>query len=401
MRGVLLSCAFLALFGVACGGKEDRPGRVDPGNGGGGNVSSNGGAGGQSGGAGGQSGGSGGQAGNTNLFFSGSALVAYFSDASGPYFVEESGVTHTDWEGNTLASYAAPRFLTTAAFDATQLVVADAAKMTVLGLDLQPLREATLQEGCSGSMLASGGRFICAPDTDIDRIFYTYSTSDGTLLGTSDAYTYNGVPMKPVPGADLFITASISSSPSDYHLYHVDADTDSVEFLGESPYHGGVAVWMSFGFFGEQATHLISYNGVMHRLQSASCVPGGAPQDGCLEKDGEYGTLPGSTARYLAFSEPKQGTQFALVTADGGTYQYVDHPCSEVPCMLQRVDTEKREVVGTAVFPAGEERHEFYLMAMPDGDSVLVITSGRSIYNKRYSESLPFEVHRVQLAATN
>src|SRR5690606_33285633 len=121
---------------------------------------------------------------------------------------------------------------------------------------------------------------------------------------------FGGGPVRRVPGQDLFFSNSVGSSPRDYFLYRVEAD-DSVNYLGESPSHGDFDMTTIVGFLGEPVSHLITHEGHQLRILTADC-DSQVNDNSCFGQDGNLGTLPGTDARYVGFSQETNGTLFAL-----------------------------------------------------------------------------------------
>lgn len=318
----------------------------------------------------------------------GSGLVAYFGSADGLFLVEETGIHFHGWDGET-RSWTSERLIQTAAFDGTLIVVADAANMVTLDTDFQQVTEVGLVEACEFGVMVSGERFVCGPSNDWDRVFYTYDARTGDLLATSGTYTYNGIPMRRVPGQDYFICVS-GGSPSDLHLYEV-ADTHEARYIGESPYHGDFPVTPEYGFAFDPVTHVVTAEGLMLRITSADCDPAmNSFTSGCFLKDGNLGTLPGTSARYLA-SEGRGDEGFALIDAGGGSSTFDAQYCHDEQCILQRIDLTTKDVLAEQLIRLGAEMRAFYLVPGPAPDEVVVIASGRSIYRSSTSDSLQYE----------
>ena len=272
------------------------------------------------------------------------SLIAAFPTEHGIVLVLSTGVHLFDREGKELARWDDARAIATAALDGNMLGVADGAIVT--GLDVSDkLREVSstqLVEACTASVMISDGRFVCGPANDWDRVFYTYDLGSGKLLASSNKFTYNGRPMRRVPGTNKFVTVSDDLSPSDFHLYSVGDDHTAV-YLGESPYHGDFRVTNNYAFDGAPPTHLITDTGLLLDIGRADCQQGQAPMfngmvAGCFVKDGALGTLTGAQS-FLAMSN-QGGTVYALVdtgsaAAPGATTRTL---------LLQSIDVAAREV---------------------------------------------------------
>lgn len=279
---------------------------------------------------------------------SGDRFVDAFFHADGLVIVHAGGALVLSREGEMLRSYESERVVESAAFDGERLVLADQAELSVLDQNLAVSISAALVEGCASSVLVGGGRFICGPANDWDRVFYTYDVSDGSLLGTSDPYTYNGVPMRQVPGLDEFISVTHDLSPSDFHLYGLTKDSRAI-YINESPYHGDFAVQLQYAFWGDPATHVVTSGGLLLRIHDAGCEPGSVFESGCFVKDGELGTLPLDLWGYVDVREGDANTVYALAADSADTY-YFDPICGQPSCTIQRIDVTRRTVVDSVTF---------------------------------------------------
>jgi hypothetical protein len=283
-------------------------------------------------------------------------LVDLFPVPNGLIVVRSTMVQLLDAQGQQLASVVSPREITAAAFDGTLLGVADRAILTVYDLNLAPLRSANLIEACASAVIVSGARFVCGPANDWDRVFSVFDLNTGALLRHGpEKYTYNGIPMRRVPGMDDFVTVTTDLSPSDFHLYRPLSGTTpdgGVMFMGESPYHGDFAVSTSFAFDANPAQHLITEEGLLLRIYLTNCTPNTGYQGSCFERNGSLGTLPNGK-RYLAMAEGVSGTIYGVVESAGSS-SYFDPRCSQ-GCDVQRVDVPARVVRGQTHFTASVE----------------------------------------------
>jgi hypothetical protein len=261
-----------------------------------------------------------------------------FATTAGVLAVWADGVELVGRDGAKLSTWTAPREVTAAAFDGERLVVADRALFTTLGPDLAPLGGGELVEACASAVAIGGSRFVCGPENDWDRIFVTYDQLTGAQLEVSAPYTYNGTPMRRVPGTDDFITVTTNLSPSDFHLYRVDALGKPV-YVGESPYHGDFPANETYAFDGSPPKHLINSNGLMLEISPAGCGPG--TTFGCnFVKDGNLGTLSGAQ-RFVALTNDGTGVLSALVDPSD---DFFSSNCA-AGCLLQRIDVPSRTVL--------------------------------------------------------
>lgn len=268
-------------------------------------------------------------------------LVDLFPVAGGLIVVRSTLVQLLDAQGTEVRRVVSPREITAAAFDGTLLGVADRAILNIYDAQLTPLRSANLIEACSSAVVVSGARFVCGPGNDWDRIFSVFDMNTAQLLRRGpEAFTYNGIPMRAVPGTDDFVTVTTNLSPSDFHLYRVAPGSDAgVAFLGESPYHGDFPVTATYAFDQSPAQHLITHTGLMLRIYTATCTLGPATGS-CFERNGELGTLPNGKA-YLAMTEGPSGTVYGIVNT--ASTSYVDPACAQ-GCDVHRVDVPARVV---------------------------------------------------------
>jgi hypothetical protein len=270
-------------------------------------------------------------------------LIGVFAVEPGIVIVLSTGVRVVDRQGGEVMRWDAPRPLLAAAVDGTLLGVADGAKVTALDLaaDLTMVSSTDSREACASAVMIGENRLVCGPVTDWDRIFYIYDVKEGKLLANSDKYTYNGRPMRRVPGRDAFVTVSDTSSPSDFHLYSVSAD-NKVTYMGESPYHGDFQVTNTYAFDGEPPTHVVTETGILLDFSRSDCgqtTMGSNAFMNCFVKDGALGTVTG-TQGYVGMSN-QGGTLYGLLdpelTASAKSK-------GERKFLLQSIDMAAREV---------------------------------------------------------
>jgi hypothetical protein len=275
-----------------------------------------------------------------------SELIDMFVGDAGIYVVTLDAIMLLGRNGGVLASVASPRPITSAAFDGTQLVVADQARWTAYNTALVAGASSDLLESCKQSLLVSQNRFVCGPANDWDRVFYTYDTTTGALLASSKKYTYNGIPMRRVPGTDDFVAVSVDSSPSDFHLYSV-TETGQVAYINESPYHGDFSVTNTYAFDGAPPVHLITSGGLMLKIYDTDCsVKTNSFTSKCFVKDGNVGALTGSQF-FEAMDSDAAGVLYALVDPTGEYYG--DVPCAK-SCLLEKIEVASRTIMSSSVF---------------------------------------------------
>lgn len=284
-----------------------------------------------------------GSSGGTVLASGTDTLVDLFPASSGLVVVRKTGIDLLDASGGVLATVASPRDITAAAFDGTLLGVADKAMLTVYDTSLASLRSVALTESCASAVMVSGARFVCGPEGDWDRVFVTYDLQTGAKLASSTPVTYEGIPMRRVPGTDDFVTVTTGLSPSDFYLHRVGADHKVVSY-GDSPYHGDFSATTAYAFDATPATHLVQNNGIFLRIYTTACEANqGGWSNGCFERDGELGTL-GDAESFAAMTDDGAGTIYALVWSGGW---YSDGLCKD-GCKVQRIDVAGRLVTGEA-----------------------------------------------------
>jgi hypothetical protein len=267
-------------------------------------------------------------------------LIDAFVTERGIIIIDTSGVRVVDRSGRLLVEKSMPRPLTSAAFDGELLVVTDAAKLTTFDLELNEKVSANLAEGCVSSVLLSEHRFVCGPENDWDRVFYTYDLESGALLASSKKYTYNGIPMRRVPGKDDFVCVTVDSSPSDFHLYSL-LPSGEASFVNESPYHGDFRVTDVYAFTGFPATHLVTDAGLLLKIYAANCsAEENSFNSECFVKDGALGTLTGSQV-FLGMDQDQEGRVYGLVSLRDS----FSEPGCAGGCLLQQIDVPTRGVL--------------------------------------------------------
>jgi hypothetical protein len=317
-----------------------------------------------------------------------SQLIDVFVGDLGIYVVTTDGVVLFDRGGSQRALAPAARQVTAAAFDGTQLVVADRAKLTTYDSALSAIVSADLMEACAATVLVSRDRFVCGPSNDWDRIFYTYDARTGALLATSNAYTYNGIPMRRVPGTDDFITVTSDLSPSDFHLYTV-LSNGQVSYVNESPYHGDFSVTTTYAFDGSPPTHLITSAGLLLKIYDTGCtVDASSFTSTCFVKDGALGTLSGNQY-FVSMDSDAAGTIFGLV--DPSTSYALSGPCAQ-GCLLERVDVAARTILSQSIAHLGIARSVAFRHDPIGNAAVVGYIVGTGSY---YFASDPYPGYRV------
>jgi len=266
-------------------------------------------------------------------------LIDVFAGTVEVYVVLANAIIAFDRDGKLLQRVETPLEITTAAFDGERLAIADRDKLTIYALDLHPVSSAQTVEACASLVLLSKHRAICGSAHDVSHVFYTYDAWNGALLASSSPYTYNGIPMRRVPGTDDFVTTPTELSVPNYHLYRLH-ETAEVELIAEASYRVGLSA--NYGFNNPPATHLISDQGVLLKLDGEHCT---AQNDSlisdCFVEDGSLGTL--AAGQRFAALDPNDFTQvYALVD----TAPNVD-PSDDAPIrnfLIQSIDFPSRTV---------------------------------------------------------
>lgn len=270
-----------------------------------------------------------------NLSSGDDPVIDLFAVPAGIIAVRSQSLSLIERDGTVKTSVTAPREITAAAFDGQHLAVADRAMVVDYSPALVQMGQLNLTESCADAVIVSGHRFVCGPANDWDRVFYTYDLQTGAQLASSDEYTYNGIPMRRVPGTDYFVTVTVGSSPSDFHLYQVASDHKAV-YIGESPYHGDISATMVFAF-DQGSVHLINRLGTMLKIVGQNCNNSMASD--CFVKDGVLGTLK-AKEHFLALVDDGAGTLFSLTRSDSNSW---DAPCGS-GCAVQKIDVANRTI---------------------------------------------------------
>lgn len=315
-------------------------------------------------------------------------LVAIFPSANGIVVVDETAVRHFDSNGRVVSTFTPGRPITTASFDGVYLGIADRARLTTLEFDLTFVSEATLTRYCASSVTMSGHRFVCGPANDWDRIFTTFDMVSGMQLAESREYTYNGIPMTAVPGYDDFVTVTTFSSPSDFHLYEVEADGTPV-FINESPYHGGITATDTFAFDGVPATRLINASGEMLRIRGPRCEIGSSFDSQCFIRDGDVGVIPVG-AIYLGMDNDANGKLYTI--RNNSSFWPRAPVCTPTePCIVEIVDVATRTIERTIPYDQDTEWIT-HLVYDDTSNSLLLGTSP-----DRFDPQIDYEVRSIPL----
>jgi hypothetical protein len=270
-------------------------------------------------------------------------LIDVFVVDAGIIVVDSAGVYLIGRDAQVLKSVPFARALSAAAFDGTNLVVADAAEITVMTAGLDIGATATLTESCASAVLLGNHRFICGPSNDWDRVFYTYDVgvNPPKQIATSSKYTYNGIPMRRVPGTDAFVTVTLDLDPPSFYLFRVAADTGQAALAGGSPFDSYAANSV-FAFDGSPATQMIQCSGDILGITGSGCNTSQAVSESCFSQSGVLGTLA-TDQSYIGLGEYGVGRLVAFV-ASFNNYDPFSSPCAD-GCPVQLIDIASRSVL--------------------------------------------------------
>ncbi len=276
------------------------------------------------------------------LFAGTAAPLAVYASGAELLVVDVDGVRRLDADGKLIDELETGRPITAAAFDGEVLAIADRAFVTALTPALAILTTTEIPRYCASAVIVDAHRFVCGPENDWDRVFTTIDLDTGTIVGESMPYTYNGIPMRRVPGTSDFVTVTTGSSPSDFHLYELGARGEAV-FVNESPYHGDIVATDVYAFDGTPATHVINSVGTMLRIRGAGCVSGNSFTSECFVRDGDLGVLPVG-AFYAAMTDDGAGRVFTVRGSGSGSF--FDAICTaDAACIIEQVDVSRRALV--------------------------------------------------------
>lgn len=269
-------------------------------------------------------------------------LVDVLTAPAGVFVVFPREVRRLDpASGAVTATWAIERDITAVAMAEDRLLVADAAVLHTLDLDLVESVAVDLAHRCYSLVAVSGGRAVCSPEDPWDAVYDTYDVVAGQLIARSDPYTYQGVWMRTIPGEDAFLTLS-DGSPSDYHLYDVAAGGE-VTYVNESPYHGDHWFGPVLAFEGRPATHVVTADAKRFRIRGEGCSPEVSSFDsGCFVEDGALGTLAAGEL-FLALAEGADAARELLALVELPSDDVGWFPCDH-GCAVQSIDLDRKVV---------------------------------------------------------
>jgi hypothetical protein len=260
----------------------------------------------------------------------GVGLVAAFGLPSAWLIVTHDEVRIVPRDGSAVQFVPVPRPISAAAYDGSEVVIADSAQFVVYSPAMVEQRRWDLHETCANALLVSGHRLVCNSDWSGTNDYFTvYSTTTGVALSRSAHFLYGGFGAWRVAGTDDFISL-FPGSPGYSQRFSVGAD-DRVTFRSadySSPY--GLA---GHAFDGTPALHVLSGFGRWLTVDAAHC------SSSCFAPDGDLGTLaPGEML--FASVDNGAGNVIAAVLPSSGD-------CTR-GCVVQRVDIAGRRVIATA-----------------------------------------------------
>jgi hypothetical protein len=279
-------------------------------------------------------------------------LIDLFVVDAGIIVVDASSVALIGRDAKVIKAVPFARQITAAAFDGTTLVVADAAELTVMSPALDVGPTAFLIDGCGSAVLVGGNYFVCGPNTDVSRVYDTYDVrmNPPTRIASSSPYTYDGVPMRPVPGTNHFVTVTLNISPPSFSLFQVAPDTGAVTFSGSSPF-AAYAATQVMAFDGTPATHMIQSQGDILGLTGSGCQSPTQSIYGCFMQTGVLGTLRTGQS-YLGLGDDGAGRIVAVVAQSMALSPYQAQCPSG--CPVQLIDISSRTILQQQTYPLSD-----------------------------------------------
>jgi hypothetical protein len=311
-------------------------------------------------------------------------IVDAFPTRDAILVVQQDSLLLVARNGQVMKTVQAPRQITTVQFDGERLIVGDRAMLVVYSTTLEEKGSVLLRESCSASALVATSRLVCGPANDWDRVFYTYdiAASPPALLARSTrTFTYDGIPLRGVPGTAYFMTGSGS-------FLKVGPTGDATTVA--SSYSSSVRATGPVAFFGRPPTHVITAGGQMLRIFGNGCDGMTNTYDrGCFIKDGELGTAQS----FLALANDEAGARVYGLVGGGNAYSY-DPPCA-MGCALKEIDVAGRKVVSERrhtleIGPVVSARHDATC-------SRLLLVYGKSGARGSYPGDVPAEYQAALL----
>jgi len=156
-----------------------------------------------------------------------------------------------------------PREILSAVWSGGRAVILDRGVLTTFDDGLTMVGRLNLVESCVQAVAADAGRIVCGPANDWQRIFYTYDVVTPVLLARSQGITYEGIPMRAVPGRPWFMTQET--------LFTLSATGEAQERMSFA--FGGTGIpALPLTFAGNPATYAVDRAGKVFQLQD-TCQP--------------------------------------------------------------------------------------------------------------------------------
>ena len=219
-----------------------------------------------------------------------SPILAVLPGRAGLFVVHADQVVHVSRSGTVHRRLPWPREILAAVWSSNRAVILDRGVLTTLDENLETIGRLNLIETCVQAVAADQDRVVCGPANDWERIFYTYEVTTPALVARSQGITYEGIPMRAVPGRPWFLTQEA--------LFALDATGAAAQRLDFS-FSTSMQPALPLTFAGNPATLAVDRTGKVFQLQE-SCQPS------CFVAAGAWtntflpgGTLDGPTGSVL------------------------------------------------------------------------------------------------------
>jgi len=192
-----------------------------------------------------------------------SPILTVLPGRAGLFVVHADQVVHVSRGGTIHRSLPWPREILAAVWSANRAVILDRGVLTTLDENLATLGRINLIESCVQAVAADNDRVVCGPSNDWERIFYTYEVTTPALVARSQGFTYEGIPMRAVPGRPWFLTPDA--------LFALDATGAATQRLDLS-FSTSAQPILPLTFAGNPATFAVDRTGKVFQLQP-TCQP--------------------------------------------------------------------------------------------------------------------------------
>ena len=199
----------------------------------------------------------------TVAYQSQSPILTVLPGRAGLFVVHADQVVHVSRSGTVHRRLSWPREILAAVWSSDRAVILDRGVLTTLDENLDTLGRLNLIETCVQAVAADKDRVVCGPSNDWERIFYTYEVTTPALIARSQAVTYEGIPMRAVPGRPWFLTQEA--------LFALDATGAASQRIDFS-FSTGTQPILPLTFAGNPATLAVDRMGKVFQLQE-SCQP--------------------------------------------------------------------------------------------------------------------------------